>query len=111
MTVNYGLLSAAGVLVTAVVGAVVAFVRLRPEGDQIIVLAAKDVVKIQKDALGDLRAQIEGLEARLNREVAAAQAELVECRREREREAARNRELSARVTVLEAELAQLKDGG
>lgn len=104
------------------VGGIVALVKLKPEGDQILVNSAKDVVLIQKGALDDLRRQMTEIEARfeerLDRAEQArwtAETALAECHRAREvllveyeEEKARNEELCERVAALEAEVAKLR---
>lgn len=103
------------------VGGIVALVKLKPEGDQILVNSAKDVVLIQAGALDTLREQMATIEARfeerLDRAEQArwtAETALAEAHRAREvlqaeyeAEKARNEELSARVAALEAEVARL----
>jgi len=118
-----------GVMVAGVVGAVVAFRKVRPESDQIVVSAAKDVVVIQKGLVDDLRRQmdeqrrqLEDLEARFSERLdraeqarRTAETALAECQRARQviekdyrAEKARNVELCERVEALEAEVAALK---
>ena len=103
-------------------GSIVALWKLKPEGDQIVVSAAKDVVLIQKGAMDDLRQQMKDLEsrfsARLDRAEQArwtAETALAECHRARaeimddyEAEKARNAELEERIVALESEVATLK---
>lgn len=97
------------------IGGIVAYRKLKPESDQIIVSSAKDVVLIQKGALDDLRAQMAAMEARFEAQTAASALAVAECHAEREelraqRDAGRveNSELRARVEALEAEVAQLR---
>lgn len=113
------------------VGGIVALLKLKPEGDQILVSSAKDVVLIQKGALDDLRLEreedrkrMEDLEDRMTEqlEVAdrarrAAEVALVDAERERtqmarlyEAEQRRNTDLTRRVAALEAEVARLLAG-
>jgi hypothetical protein len=103
------------------VGGIVALVKLKPEGDQILVNSAKDVVLIQAGALDTLREQMATIESRFEKRLDqaeqarwTAETALAECHRAREvlvaeyeEEKARNEELSARVAALEAEVARL----
>ena len=103
-------------------GSIVALWKLKPEGDQIVVSAAKDVVLIQKGAMDDLRQQMKDLESRFSDRLDkaeqarwTAETALAECHRAREvlmedyeAEKARNAELEERIAALEAEVASLK---
>lgn len=110
------------------VGGIVALLKLKPEGDQILVSSAKDVVLIQKGALDDLRLErdedrkrMEDLEARMTEQLEiaerarrAAEVALVDAERERtqmtrlyEAEQRRNTDLTRRVAALEAEVGRL----
>lgn len=98
------------------VGGIVALVKLKPEGDQILVSSAKDVVLIQRDALEELRTQMAELERRLSEQLeaagvaraqaekarAAAEAALAEANHEK-------RHLLDRVAALEGEVAELRE--
>lgn len=125
-----------GILGGGVVSSIVAFRKLKPESDQIIVSSAKDVILIQKGAMDNLReqlaeqreqmeaqgAQMAAMEARfesrLDRAEQArwtAETALAECHRAREalledyaQEKARNAELEERIAALEAEVAKLR---
>lgn len=111
-----------GILGGGVVSSIVAFRKLKPEADQIIVSSAKDVILIQKGAMDDLRAQMEGLESRFSERLDraeqarwAAETALAECHRAREailedyeQEKTRNVELEERINALEAEVAKLR---
>lgn len=96
---------------------IVALVKLRPEGDQILISSAKDVVVIQKGALDDLRKQMDEMEVRFDRQTQTSAAALAECHRERDdlrselvAERLSNDELRARIEALETEVAQLRTG-
>lgn len=105
------------------VGGIVALVKLKPEGDQILVNSAKDVVLIQKGALDDLRRQMADIETRFSERLDkaeqarwAAETALRECRRARDllqaeydEEKTRNAEHAARIEALEAEVAELRE--
>lgn len=113
---------AAVVLGGGFLSGIVALVKLKPEGAQILVSSAKDVVLIQQGALDDLREQMGELEKRLGAQLGvaneareAAESALRECRNEagrvaaeHEKERARNEALTARVAALEAEIADLR---
>lgn len=97
------------------VGGIVALVKLRPEGDQIIVSSAKDVVVIQAGALDELRRQIDEMRERFDTQAAEAAQAIAEChaereelRHERDTERVNNRELRGRIEALEAEVASLR---
>ncbi len=111
------------------VGAIVAIVKLKPEGDQILVSSAKDVVLIQKGALDDLRREreedrkrMEDIEARMITQLEAselarrlAETALADAKREQaqmtrlyEAEQRRNADLTRRVAHLEAEVDKLR---
>lgn len=97
------------------IGGIVALVKLKPEGDQILVSSAKDVVLIQKGALEDLREQMRELEARFDAQIKTAARAVAECHAEREELKAErdeerkvNIELRRRIEVLEAEVAELR---
>lgn len=94
---------------------VVALLKLKPEGAQIVVSAAKDVVVIQQGALDDLRQQMADMEARFELQTKAAALALAECHRERDdlrselvAERLAKGELRARIEALEAEVASLR---
>lgn len=101
---------------------IVALFRLKPESDQIVVSAAKDVVFIQRGVVEDLRAQYESLEKRFDKQTAEANTAILECHAEREelrkqrdlqseqllRERENNRELRVRVDALEGEVSSLR---
>jgi chromosome segregation ATPase len=96
-------------------GGLVAYRKLKPESDQIIVSSAKDVVLIQKGALDDLRRQMDDMESRFDRQSAAAATAIAEChaereelRRERDTERSSNTELRIRIEALESEVAALQ---
>lgn len=111
-----------GILGGGVVSSIVAFRKLKPESDQIIVSSAKDVILIQKGAMDDLRAQMSDLESRFSERLDraeqarwTAETALAECHRAREalledyeQEKARNVELEERINALEAEVAKLR---
>lgn len=111
------------------VGGIVALVKLKPEGDQILVNSAKDVVLIQAGALDNLRREreedrkrIDEIEARFAERLDkaeqarwTAETALAECHRTRqalaaelEEEKARNALLVERLEALEAEVAALR---
>lgn len=114
---------ASAVLGGGTVGAYVSFRKLKPESDQIVVSAAKDVVVIQRGLVDDLRHQMEELDARFSERLDkaeqarwTAETALAECHRTRaalqedyEQEKARNAELEERIAALEAEVAKLRD--
>lgn len=121
--------SAAATLLAGIIASYVAFRKLKPESDQIVVSAAKDVVLIQAGAMARQNAQMARQDvemAELREEMAtmreqfrtqerAAAVALAECnaerrelRRERDAERANNWELRSRIEVLEAEVARLR---
>lgn len=105
------------------IGSYVAFKKLKPEGDQIIVSAAKDLVVVQRDVISDMDKRLDEMQRRLDeaearsgqrdREAAVAMAdcnaERRELRKERDAERANNLELRSRIEVLEAEVARLRE--
>lgn len=100
-----------GILLTALGGAIVTLIKLKPETGQIIVSSAKDVVIIQGGLLRQLQDQIAALEKRADDREAAFSAredaharELAHCEHEREI-------LSERVSALEDEVAGLRSDG
>lgn len=116
-------------MIGSIIGGIVALVKLKPEGEQIFISSAKDVVLIQQGALDELRHQLEDqhlqlekLEGRFKAELISARQEtsqtkkaLRDCQREytrvvalHRREVRLNEELSGRVDVLEEEIAGLR---
>lgn len=98
------------------IGSIVALLKLKPEGDQILISSAKDVVVIQAGALDEMRRQIEEMRQRFETQasesaqaIADCHAEREELRHERDAERANNRDLRARIEALEAEVADLRN--
>jgi predicted nucleic acid-binding Zn-ribbon protein len=96
-------------------GGVVAYRKLKPETDQIIVSSAKDVVVIQRETLEEMRKdraddrqRMDEIEARFTAQAKTAAAALAECHAEREEFRSDNAELRNRIEHLEAELAQMR---
>lgn len=110
------------VMAGGTLGGYVAWRKLKPESDQIVVSAAKDVVVIQRGLVDDLRKQMDDLETRfsdrLDRAEQArwtAETALAECHRARETlmadyefEKVRNAELAERIAACETEIAKLR---
>jgi uncharacterized protein involved in exopolysaccharide biosynthesis len=109
-------------------GGIVAYRKLKPETDQIIVSSAKGVVAIQRETLDEMRKdraddrqRMDELETRFTAQaaeaaraaalaLAACQAEREEARTERDAARADNAELRKRIEHLEAEVAQMRAG-
>lgn len=96
-------------------GGLVALVKLRPEGAQILVATAKDVVVIQRGVIEDMEQRFASMEDRFEQQVAASTLSLAECHSERDdlrselvAERLNSAELRARIEALEAEVAQLR---
>ncbi len=97
------------------VGGIVALVKLKPEGDQILISSAKDVVVIQKGLLDAMEERLAAMEARFDTQARSSAAALAECHRERDdlrselvAERVNSAELRVRIEALEAEVAELR---
>lgn len=83
------------VLGGSLIGGIVALLKLKPEGDQIVVSSAKDVVLIQAGALDRLRTEMSEMERRFTQQEQRNLEALKACER-------REAELRTRVEALEA---------
>lgn len=78
----------------SLIGGIVSLLKLRPEGDQILVSSAKDVVLIQRDALADLRREMVDMQERFDEREQVHLEQLRACEK-------REQALARRVTRLE----------
>jgi len=90
-----------------VAGMVVALLKVRPEGDRIIVDSARDVVVIQKGVIADLTSRIAQLERDYRDDIKVLKASLDAVKTERDELRLEKAGLLARIDHLEAEVARL----
>lgn len=76
------------------IGGYVSLRKLKPEGDQIIVSAAKDVVVVQKGLLDDMRNEIDEMRRRFTQRERIQDAALTACEE-------REKEMRLRIVALE----------
>lgn len=104
---NYTILIAAGVMASGLIGAVVAYIKVKPESASILVSTAQGVVVMQADFVDELRGEL----ARVTAEQKRLNELLLEVTEERDYLRGENRALHEQVEELQRRVGELERNG